>query len=212
MGIMFRDSATLVVLDSAGQILSTVDIPFPGTEDISKRERRRAMQGASLCVGKQGTLLALTYHKLARIEFYLSSGVRLRGADVPFPYEARFDSAAGARPAGALARFATEPGSKVFIEDRWNYAACSFSEHHLFALYSGSSAAERGQADRTCCGNFVHVFNFDGQLVQVLDLGVTVTSIAVFPDGRRVFASSAWGQSLVYAFDVPPFAGKEGLN
>jgi hypothetical protein len=58
----------------------------------------------------------------------------------------------------------------------------------------------------------VHVFNFDGQLVQVLDLGVTVTSIAVSPDGRRVFASSAWGQSLVYTFDVPAFAGKEGLN
>jgi hypothetical protein len=204
VGITFRDSATLVFLDTTGAVRSTVDIPFPGTDDIAPAQRRRAMQGAALCVGKGGTLIAMTYNKEARIEFYSTTGHHIGSAEVPFPYEARFDSTARPQRGGALARFNAAPPGPAFVEGRLNYASCAFSEQHLFALYSGGSDADDPSGEVECCGTSIHVFDLAGRLVRILDLGVTLTSIAVSPSGRRIFGSSSWSESAIYGFTVPP--------
>jgi hypothetical protein len=151
-----------------------------------------AVNAAPFCPRRDGSGFAVAYHGFGRVDFYDSTAAKTFSARVPYPSQAQF-------------RMDSVSKRIRFRKPRNHYmGACEFSGHHLFALYSGRRAsAYENEGYAMVEANFVHVFDLNGNLVKVLDLGVGVVSITLDRPGRTLYAAS-WSDAVVYRFAVPP--------
>lgn len=72
-------------------------------------------------------------------------------------------------------------------ETRFAYIDVTATDEAIYALYSGRA---RGEADgQEYAGNTIHVFDWDGRLVEVVQLPEDARRIMVDPSGERLYAA-----------------------
>ena len=175
--IFFRD----------GEFLHSAQGELLGPPTASTTERLEAT-AAGIVVQpwpKRGFVIAHVYS--SRIEYYDADARLVRLAKVPFPWGPVFDEGPG--------------GELVFNNRRSAYRGCSATEEYLFALYSGrpDSLQERDWAQSA---EFVHVFDWEGNLRAVFQLDRDIGVITVDSSGTTLYASS-YSDAHIYRFDLP---------
>lgn len=86
---------------------------------------------------------------------------------------------------------------------RYGYLGAAATERLVFALFSGRTI--RGHQDGASAGRFIHVFNWEGKLVGILELPEAIGAIALTPDGRTILASRWEPEPAVLRIRVPQF-------
>lgn len=121
-------------------------------------------------------LLALATRHADRVELYALDGT-LRGvARGPMRFEPVYE----VQSRGGVPLMAT--GEDL----RFGYVDLVAAGDRLYALFSGHTRAER--PGRANFGRQVHVFDWGGTLLRVVELDGPVLSLAVGPDGRSLYA------------------------
>lgn len=83
-------------------------------------------------------------------------------------------------------------------DTRWSYLDVAADEQHVYALFSGRSTREFG--DAAYGANTVHVFSWRGELVRAIVLGEDVYRIALDRDSGVLFGARAMPYPSVVQF------------
>ena len=187
LGVAGSSEARFSVFSADGRRQQVIAGPLLGPDDAPTKLRLYfANSGIRVCAWP-GRGFAIVNFLAGRIEYYDDDARLVRLARVPFGSEPTF----------------RENGEWVQPRDpdRSWYFDCAVSRDNLFALFSGriTAAYEDAEADS---GEFVHVFDWDGNLNTVYRLDRDVRPIVVDRSGRFLYAASLI-DSGVYRYDLP---------
>ncbi len=98
-------------------------------------------------------------------------------AETPFPFQPTYR--AGSR--GSL------PSLQPQANTRYGYLGLAATRDRIYALFSGRTLGGFGQASGT--GRFIHVFDWEGRLIEVLTLPEAVAAITVAREGTSLYAT-----------------------
>jgi TolB-like 6-blade propeller-like len=161
--------------DRAGKLAREHGPVPPGKEEHPYHIRQHSYYG-TLAANPGRTRIAVACNYAGQLEIYEAGGRFVGMAEAPYPFEPRFG---------------TVPGRKglnfqVVPELRYGYVGVAATDRHILALFSGRT---HEPSPRTAGrGEYVHVFDWDGRFVKALRLSSAVSSIAVSPDGSRLYA------------------------
>lgn len=136
-------------------------------------------------------LLALATRHADRLEFYDLDGDLRRIAREPVGFEPVYQVQAR----GGVPFMAT--GDDL----RFGYVDLVAAGDRLYALFSGHTRAER--PGRANFGQQVHVFDWEGRLVRVVDLDAPALSLAVEEDGRTLYAVRHDPEPAIVRYRIP---------
>lgn len=162
----------------------------PGAEAIPTTVLQHAYEGP-VTVRPDRSRFAIATRHADRLEIFSADGAEV--AEV-------------AGSSGFLPRFETRTraaGVSMAIGDdlRAGYVDLDSTDEHVFALFSGARMGEAGRD--TFYGRQVHVFDWAGNVIARLELPVPVLTLAVTPDGRRLFVAQHDPEPAIVSFDVP---------
>lgn len=157
-----------------GEILRTVGDTPPGDDRIPAVVRQHAYTG-TFQPNAQRTLFALATRYADRIEIYAADGTLIAVAQRPVGFE----------PVYELAERSGRPVLGGRSDTRFGYIDVTTTDGRIFAVFSGRTRGE-GEAN---FGNVVHVFDWNGCLLEVLELDSKVVDIAVDANSWTLYAA-----------------------
>lgn len=181
------EESRFAIFSADGKRISDVSAPLLGPAGAPTSEGLRASNAAIGLCSWPGKGFVVVYSTVGRIEYYDESARLVRRADVPFASDARF-----------------EPDSTRrirFVEDRNWYNGCSANGEHLFALFAGRIPASFS-AERKYSGEFVHVFNWNGEFEGAIALDRDLIAIVVDQAARTLFGASVVDASI-WKYSLP---------
>ncbi len=186
IGISMSEEERFSFFSPNGDFQHSKSGPILGTDDIPMRARLNATDGPSKTCTWPGRGFAILNFFVGRLEFYDVEAELVRLAEVPFESSVLFEAMDGGRV-------------RHLIPRAWYYD-CAATNTTLFALFSGRlrSAFE---GDARFSGRYVHMFNWSGKLLGVLELDRDIRSIAINERGTTLFAASLV-DSKIYAYDI----------
>ena len=143
-------------------------------------------QGIQVCLWPERGF-AIENMNVGRIELYDSHASFLRLAEVPFPSSPVFEP--------------DQSGVLRFRSPRNFYQGCTATKEFLFSLFSGR-LDEEYERNRRSSGEFVHVFDWAGELRAVYRLDRDIHQIAVDQRGRTLFGASKV-EGAVFRYRLP---------
>jgi hypothetical protein len=187
--VAHSDTDRYAILDSTGKRLAVVPGDLLGPDSVDKETRAGRSTGFYSCASPPRERFAVAFVHGGRIDLNDYSG-RLRGrARVPFPTKGSFrrDSV----------------GQWHARDVRLYYVDCAATPPHLYALFSGLRLDRPGGAVAVEA-RYVHVFDWDGNLVTVLALDRFVRTIATA--GDTLLYAAASDASGVYRYKLPDWS------
>jgi sugar lactone lactonase YvrE len=181
------DTNRLMFADTAGHLLAMVRSELLGPDSASIEARRAVSSAYVLCVVPTAQRIAMLFAGGGRIDIHDSTGRLLTRAKVPFPSNGEW---------GLNAR------KQIWFKDTWShYLDCAGSARHLYALFAGHRTDGPG-GGRMRAARHVHVFDWNGNLVQVLRLDHEMSTIATSGD-TLLYATGQETQGI-YRYRIPP--------
>jgi hypothetical protein len=172
LGLGFFRQGRLGHLDRQGALLRTTGpTPMDGRE-VPPEVRQQAYQ-SKLKPNPSRTRFAVATRFADRLEIYDAAGTLV--AEGARPYE--FEPVYGAERSGRTTSMTSGD------QTRFGYLDLATTDDRIYALFSGRTRAE-GRANY---GNTLHVFDWDGRLVDVLTLDEYVIALAVEPSGGTLY-------------------------
>lgn len=153
----FFPAGRITYLDSNGVAIGTAGTLPPGDSRTPANVRQHAYQGLLVVRPDRSRMAVLTRH-LGQVEIFASAGELLRTVTGPYLFEPRY-------------RVVRSSGENVMGTDtdlRFGYIAAAATDRVFVGLFSGRTRA--GFPDAATFGTFVHVFDWDGNLLRVLRL------------------------------------------
>lgn len=183
------DSNRLMIFDRDGNRLSTFRAPLLGSDSISRSARVSASSAVKVCGPVGGPRWGMSFITAGRIDL-LDAATGLDGRmQAPVTTDGYFV----ADSAGAW----SAPIPRLY------YVDCAATSRWFYGLFSGR-LREAFPGDDASNGREVHVFDWDGRLVQVLVLAADAGYIAV--DGDSLLYTSAHGESTILRHRIPAVA------
>jgi hypothetical protein len=189
----WRDSTLLSLYDSRGNLRKTTGaIPIIARKDIDRLTFNRSYESRA-CDNNGNGKVALATRYAGHIFIYDANGDFIASGKSPFTFEPHID---------------THPltHKKDFVNGspnvRQGYLTCTANAHHIFALFSGRLQRPEIRK-RASYGHYVHVYDWDGDLVTILKLDVDALGIAVDETGKRLYSVQDDPNSPVRVFDLP---------
>lgn len=166
----------LALFDTAGRMLRTIG-SVPGAEDgkVPVSVLQHAYTG-TVAPAPDRTRVALVTRHADRLEIYPADGAGatiVRGPD-------------GFDPAFEVRQLKGHPYMATGEDLRFGYIDVTTTDDLVFALYSGRTRREH--PGRASFADRVHVYDWSGNLKQVLKLDSAVIDIAVDQEGGRLYA------------------------
>jgi hypothetical protein len=163
---------TLLVMDSAGQPRERIvaDPPFPAAI-IPHVAGRRMLNRSYLGAAPSGERFALAYQWASRVDVFAADGSRMGSIQGPRPTSARYEVRDG--------RFFWDPQGEMA------YTAVRATDRYIYALFCGCREAD----DRDQRSQRVHVFRWNGDFVDEIQLDRRVTAFAVPNDDSVLYAA-----------------------
>ena len=84
---------------------------------------------------------------------------------------------------------------------RFGYIDITSTDDNVFALFSGRT--RQGSEGTASFGRFLHVYDWNGQLIRVFELDADLIALTVTPDGSRVFALRHEPLASVVRYEIP---------
>lgn len=156
--------ARLAHLDPAGRLERTTGTPPVAPSEVSRQVWTRVYQ-SRLKPNPSRTRWAVASRFADRLEIYDADGGLVGMGDRPYDFDPE--------------DLKTDDTDEV----RFGYLDLATTESRIYALFSGRTRAE-GSAGY---GGLVHVFDWDGRLVDIWELDARLIALAVTPDGRRLY-------------------------
>lgn len=186
VGVGDLDTNRLIYSDTAGHLVRLVRSTLLGPDSASREARRNASSAYVFCVAPGAHRMAMLFMYGGRIDIHSDDGKVIARAKTPFPSE------------GTWLR---DKRGALHVDLNWYYYQdCATTNRYLYALFDGHRA-DGPHGGKTRAARYVHVFDWDGNLVRVLGLDHEMSTIAVAGDSV-LFAA---GQSTegVYRFRLP---------
>lgn len=172
VGLGTFTSGRLAHLDDEGRLVRTTGpTPMDGRE-VPPEVRQQAYQ-SKLKGNPSRTRWAVATRYADRLEIYDATGALVAEGDRPYGFEPEYE----ARSSGRMASMAS--GDKM----RFGYLDVATTDDRIYALFSGRTR-EQGRANY---GNTIHVFDWEGTLVDVLRLDAYVIALAVDGAGESLY-------------------------
>lgn len=161
---------------------------LPDAEGQHQAIIQQAYMG-TLASNPSGTRIAVVTNRASQLEIYDSDGELLSRTDGPFPF-------------GPDYRVGRQGDYERGIRHREGYPSVAATEDRIYALFSGRAEAHfRGWS--LSHGEFVHVFNWSGELKSVFKLDREVLRIALDNDASTLFAVTDTPTPSVLRFRLP---------
>jgi hypothetical protein len=187
VGVGDLDTNRLMFADTTGRLLAMVRSDLLGPDSVSLEARRAVSSGFSACAVPAAHRLAVLFQLGGRIDIHDTLGRLLVRAKVPFPSDGEW----------AMTR-----RGRVWAQANWfYYLDCAGSANYLYALFGGHRTDGPG-GGQTRAARYVHVFDWDGNLVAVLGLDHEMSTIATAGD-TMLYAAGQETQG-VYSYRLPP--------
>jgi hypothetical protein len=193
VGVAASAEARFALFSASGERERVVAGVLLGSDDIPLDLRVRATEYINVRTWP-GRGFVIAHGAAGRIEYYNADAEFVRMATVPFPSEPVFER--------------DDTGKVTFNRDRRWYVNCAATRDLLFALFSGRSRTEydwEGNQDdweTSQSAQYVHVFDWAGQLRAVYHLDRDVVAIVLDPSGRFLYAGSL-SDSRIYRYQLP---------
>jgi len=192
LALGFFPEGRLGLFDEAGHFAGAVGkIPSgSGSREVPPSVLQQAYMGR-IAPDPGRTRFAIGSRYAGRLAIYGSGGQLLRLARVPHSFEPRFT----VRGRDGVPSMAS--GGDM----RFGYIDVSATEGHIYALFSGRTRA--GFPGRANYGEYVHVFDWDGNLERVLHLDFDAISIAADGTEGILYAVRHLPLPAVMKVDLP---------
>jgi hypothetical protein len=166
------DTARIIIADNAGRPRASLAGPLLGNSKVPIETRLRVSDGVHLCVRPDGERFGLAYSNAPRVEMFDGAGRFLQLANGP----------TWGMQQGDLVQ--TPSGRWGLPPLRYYYRNCGATSRYYYGLFAGRTRAA-GPADTEYWDSqFVHVYDWAGQLKVVLELDALAEAIAI--DGDSV--------------------------
>lgn len=176
----------LAFFDSSGTLLGQRGPLPPNPDSVSADIIQHAYQPA-LAVSPNGRHIAVASRFASLLELFDGQGTARIVAQTPIPVAPIYSVAV------------TDDGSKVFASGdslRFGYVAVAATDSLVYALFSGRSRGD--VAGPAYVSSDVHVFDWDGKLVERLSLPVPVFELGVEPtSGALIGIADPTARALV---------------
>jgi hypothetical protein len=156
--------ARLAHLNPAGRLERTTGTPHVAPSEVSRRVWTRVYQ-SRLKPNPNRTRWAVASRFADRLEIYDADGVLSAMGDRPYGFDPE--------------DLKTDDEGAV----RFGYLDLATTESRIYALFSGRTRAEGSAA----YGGLIHVFDWEGRLVDIWELDARLIALAVTPDGHRLY-------------------------
>jgi len=165
------------------------DLP-PSRHDAPPNVVQNAYYGR-LAAHPDGSRFVLATAYGGIIEIYGADGSIVHRVNTPSPFEPDY-------------LVDTDEGFPRLIRGAWNrggYVDVDGTENFIIALFSGRAEAHFRGSYRQA--EYLHVFDWEGNLVRVFRLDCLVQRIAVSPDGTMLFATALHLEPTVLGYRLP---------
>jgi hypothetical protein len=182
----------LLLTDRAGGVIRMLGKPpqHPGSAAIPTTVLQHAYEGP-LAVRPDRARFALATRQADRLEIYRSDGNQLAEVVGTTGFLPEFEVKARA---GGVS-MATGDNLRV------GYVDLAATRNHIYALFSGVLRRDAGSS--TFFGREVHVFDWSGAKVARLQLDEPAFTIAVTPDGTRMYAVRHEPAPAIVRYSLP---------
>lgn len=185
----FRDGGRLAQLDRTGRLLRIVGDDPPGGDETPMQVRQHAYQ-STLRPNPRRSLFALGTRHADRLEILRMDGSRVASAARPAKFEPVYKSTLRAG----------EPTMDSGDEMRFGYIDLATTSDRIYALYSGRKRADfPGEAN---FGEFVHVYDWNARLVEVIQLDAPAISIAADEARQTLYAVRHHPRPALVVYDL----------
>lgn len=90
-------------------------------------------------------------------------------------------------------------GESIIYKSVVGYLSISLTDKYIYALYSGEKDKED---DIATYGKMIHIFNYDGELVNKYQLSISAFSISVDYENKKLYALSHQPEPKIYIYDL----------
>lgn len=180
----------LAEFDAAGhQIRFAGPLP-PNTWEVPANVLQHAYQGR-MKPRPDRTLLVLGTRHAGAIEIYRADGSLLRRSAGPFEFEPRF----------GVVQTEAGPALTSGGDLRFGYIDVATTEERIYALFSGRMRA--GFPGRANYGEYVHVFDWEGDFLEALRLDAEAFTLTVDEENRALYAVRHLPAPAVLSYSLP---------
>lgn len=175
VGLGFFSSGRLALFDSQGALLRRVGAEPPGSDEVPVAVRHHVYQ-SKLKANTSRTRLVLATRHTDLVEIYRPDGTLVAAPQPLFGFLPKFE----VREQRGMPTMAT--GDDL----RFGYIDLAATDDRIYALFSGRT--RRGFPGVANFGEYVHVFDWHGELQAVYRLDSAAISISIDPSGRTLYA------------------------
>jgi len=192
----FLPSGRLVVFDSTGRLLRTLGVT-PSVGRLPVRVSQHAYQ-STLATNSSRSRFVLATRYADRVEIFSRNGPT-QLAERPFGFD----------PTVTEANTRNGPIANLQAA-RFGYVNVTADDDHIFALFSGKLS--RRFHGRENYGRYIHVFDWDGKLVQVAQLDQESIALALHPSSKTLYAVGAPPDPQVRSYPLRSLVSPRGLT
>lgn len=182
-------SGRLTFFDRQGRFVRAAGTIPGDTSKVPSPVLQQAWRGTVVPNPRTGQLALVTRHA-DQLELFAPDGTPVRIVRGPFRFDPRFtvENIQGFMTMGQ--------GDDM----RFGYVTAASDERAIYALFSGRTRAAF-QRDAPY-GRFVHVYDWNGKMLRVLELDSDLISVSISPDGQWLYGSRFAPEPAVMAYPL----------
>lgn len=186
----FFRAGRFAAFDSRGGLTARLGALPPNPKEMPSNMLQHAYQATAKPHPDRTRFVIATRHAPV-LEIWSADGERLSVVDSPFSFEPRFQVRQ------------TEHGPVMASGQdlRFGYVDVAVTSSRIYGLFSGRTRA--GFAERAPYGEYVHVYDQYGHLVQVLQLDQEVFTIAAVASGSDLYAVQHDPAPAILRYRIP---------
>lgn len=174
-------------LDTEGRLVRTTGPTPMDDREVPPEVRQQAYQ-SRLKANPSRTRWAVATRYADRLEIFDDTGRLVAEGERPYAFEPVYES----RRSGDVATMASDG------DMRFGYLDITTTDQRIYALFSGRTRAEGGAN----YGDIIHVFDWEGRLVDVLQLDARVIAVSVDPSGEALYGVRHNPLPAILAYDL----------
>lgn len=189
LGIGDFDTNRVILANAKTHQVRIVPGELLGADSISIGPRRDLSTGFLVCPSADAGRFGMAFVGAGRIDIHDTSGRLIARARVPFP---------------SNGEFTRDDTGRWHARYTWRYYAdCVGTKRYLYALFAGHRTDARPGDGTIVSARDVHVFSWQGELLQVFRLDHMASAIAIAGD-TVLYAAGEEGDGIFsYRFRVP---------
>lgn len=172
---------------SSGSLLRVVGPPFSNPDDVPVGVLQHAYQSA-MTVHPDGRRAALAYRYTDRVEIIHLDGTLTHAMNGPVQQPPVFE----------VGRMQGQPVMATNETTLSAYTAVTSTADRIYALYVGRTRGEPGSD----LANRIHVFDWDGNLLDVYRLDRWTGGVAIDPTGNTLYTTSTYPEPAVLRYSL----------